>query len=102
MKIAIIGGSGLYKMDGLELVKEHVKETPFGGPSSPIREFKTQDGYHFYFLTRHGDGHVVSPSEINYLANIFALKSLDVTHVISVSAVGSLREDLAPGDFFFQ
>lgn len=96
--IAIIGGSGVYKFDAVELVTEHLLETPFGSPSGKISEVLI-DGYKCFFLPRHGVGHVINPSEINYRANIFALKMLEVDTVISISAVGSLKEEHAPGDF---
>lgn len=97
-KIAIIGGSGVYKFDAVQLIKEHVIETPFGDPSGTISEVQIGDATCF-FLPRHGKSHTISPSEINYRANIYALKLLGVDTVISVSAVGSLREEHAPGDF---
>lgn len=96
--IAIIGGSGVYKFDSVELVTEHEIETPFGAPSGKIAEVNV-NGKKCFFLPRHGVGHAINPSEINYRANIFALKKLGVDTVISVSAVGSLREEHAPGDF---
>lgn len=93
---AVIGGSGLYDMPGLENVQKHDLSTPFGKPSAPI-VVGTLEGKSVAFLARHGIGHHISPSEVNYRANIYALKSLGVTRVISVSACGSLREDYAPG-----
>lgn len=96
-KIGIIGGSGLYKMGGLEEMREVTVETPFGRPSAPILLGKL-DGRESAFLARHGIGHSLSPSEINYRANIFALKALGVERIVSISACGSLREDYAPGD----
>ncbi len=93
---AVIGGSGLYDMPGLEDVKKHEISTPFGNPSAPIVE-GTLEGKRVAFLARHGLGHHISPSEINYRANIYALKTLGVTRIISVSACGSLREDYEPG-----
>jgi 5'-methylthioadenosine phosphorylase len=96
--IGIIGGSGLYSMPGLTNTREvHVK-TPFGDPSDAF-VVGTLEGRRVAFLARHGRGHRISPSEINYRANICALKMLGVTRVISASAVGSLREDLPPLDF---
>ncbi|NIM92451.1 MAG: S-methyl-5'-thioadenosine phosphorylase [Anaerolineales bacterium] len=95
--LGVIGGSGLYAMEGLEDVKEHQIDTPFGDPSSPIVIGDIQ-GKTIAFLARHGIGHVLSPSEVNYRANIFALKSLGIERVLSISACGSLREDYAPGD----
>lgn len=96
-KLAIIGGSGLYNMSGLENQQEHDFETPFGKPSAPI-VVGTLAGQPIAFLARHGLGHFISPGEINYRANIYALKSLGVERIVSVSACGSLREDYAPGD----
>lgn len=95
--LGVIGGSGLYGMDGLENVESRQIDTPFGKPSSPviIGDLKNQ---RIAFLARHGVGHVLSPSEVNYRANIYALKVLGIDRVLSVSAVGSLREDYAPGD----
>ena len=95
--LGIIGGSGLYDMPGLQGVREHAVVTPFGAPSDNLIEGwigATQ----LFFLPRHGRGHRFSPSEINYRANIWALKSRGVTDIVSVSAVGSMREDIAPGD----
>ncbi len=98
IKLAVIGGSGIYKLDSIKLIKEHVVETPFGVPSSKVMEMEV-NGSHFYFLPRHGIGHHITPSEVNYRANIFALKSLGVDTVVSISAVGSLQEQYAPRDF---
>ena len=95
--LGIIGGTGLYAMDGLEQVEERRLQTPFGEPSSPIL-LGTLDGRSLAFLARHGLGHVYSPSEVNYRANVYALKMLGVERLLSVSACGSLREDYAPGD----
>lgn len=94
--IAIIGGSGLYSMRGLEQTEELHIDTPFGKPSAPIT-IGMLEGKRVAFLARHGIGHHISPSEVPYRANIFALKSLGVEQVISISACGSLREDYAPG-----
>ncbi len=96
--IGIIGGSGIYKIDEIEIVDKHTVETPFGMPSDQIVEGKYQ-GHHFFFLPRHGEGHTIMPSEINYRANIFAMKKLGVKNLISVSAVGSLKEELPPTMF---
>ena len=96
-KIAVIGGSGLYSMPGLEDLQERVIETPFGDPSAPIIVGRLE-GQQVAFLARHGIGHHLSPTEINYRANIYALKSLGVERIVGVSACGSLREDFAPGD----
>jgi 5'-methylthioadenosine phosphorylase len=96
-KLAVIGGSGLYAMPGLEDPQEYVPDTPFGKPSAPIVVGKLE-GQSVAFLARHGIGHQLSPGEINYRANLYALKSMGVRQVVSVSACGSLREDYAPGD----
>jgi len=96
-KIAVIGGSGLYSMPGLEEIQELEIETPFGKPSAPIIMGKLAD-QQVAFLARHGVGHQISPSEINYRANIYALKSLGVERIVGISACGSLREDFTPGD----
>ena len=96
-KIAIIGGSGLYSMPGLEDVQERVLTTPFGDPSAPLIVGRLE-GESIAFLARHGIGHHLSPSEINFRANIYALKSLGVERIVSISASGSLREDYALGD----
>ncbi|HBX69177.1 MAG TPA: S-methyl-5'-thioadenosine phosphorylase [Chloroflexi bacterium] len=96
-KLAVIGGSGLYGMPGLENTQEFDFNTPFGKPSAPIAVGELE-GYPVAFLARHGLGHHISPSEINYRANIYALKSLGVEWIVSVSACGSLREEYAPGD----
>ena len=94
--LGVIGGSGLYAMQGLEKVEERVVNTPFGEPSSPIL-IGDLEGQSVAFLARHGRKHTLSPSEVNYRANIWALKSLGVRFVLAVSACGSLREDFAPG-----
>ncbi|EPX63827.1 5'-methylthioadenosine phosphorylase [Cystobacter fuscus DSM 2262] len=96
--IGIIGGSGLYQIDGLENVVWREVATPFGPPSDALC-FGTLEGTPVVFLPRHGRGHRIAPSEINFRANIDALKRSGVTDVLSVSAVGSLREDLPPGTF---
>jgi 5'-methylthioadenosine phosphorylase len=98
VKIGIIGGSGLYTMPGLTETREVRVKTPFGDPSDAIVT-GTLEGRRVAFLARHGRGHRISPSEINYRANICALKMLGVERVISASAVGSLRDDLPPLDF---
>ena len=94
---AVIGGSGLYQIPGLSQVKEHKVDTPFGPTSAPIIEGELE-GNTVLFLSRHGIGHSINPGEVNYRANIYALKSLGVSRVISVNACGSLREDYQPGD----
>ena len=96
--IAIIGGSGLYHMEGLTKLKEIKVTTPFGKPSDSIM-LGSLAGLNIAFLTRHGRGHRIPPSSINYRANIHALKSLGVSRVFSVSAVGSMKEHIQPGDF---
>lgn len=98
MQIGIIGGSGLYSMAGLTETRELRVKTPFGDPSDAIVTGMLE-GKRVAFLARHGRGHRLSPSEINYRANICAMKMLGVERVISVSAVGSLRDDLPPLDF---
>ena len=97
-KLGIIGGSGLYDIGGLENPSWSAIKTPWGAPSDEILSF-TYEGKEVYFLPRHGRGHKISPSNINFRANIDALKQLGVTDIISVSAVGSLKEDLIPGSF---
>jgi 5'-methylthioadenosine phosphorylase len=96
--IGIIGGSGIYDIEGLTKVEWRTVDTPFGKPSDALM-FGELDGQQVVFLPRHGRGHRVPPSELNYRANIDALKRSGVTEIISLSAVGSLREDLAPGRF---
>ncbi len=95
--LAVIGGSGLYAMPGLTDVEEVTITTPFGAPSDSI-VLGTYHGCRIAFLPRHGRGHRYNPSEVPYRANIWALKSLGVKHVVSVSACGSLREHLRPRD----
>jgi 5'-methylthioadenosine phosphorylase len=94
--LAIIGGSGLYNMPGLENPREHNINTSFGKPSAPI-VVGMLEGQRIAFLARHGIGHHITPSEVPYRANIYALKSLGVERIVSISACGSLREDYAPG-----
>lgn len=94
--VGVIGGSGLYMMEGLTKVREIQLNTPFGKPSDAYVK-GTLDGTEFIFLPRHGRGHRWLPTEINFRANIFGMKKLGVERIISVSAVGSLREDIAPG-----
>src|SRR3954447_20619206 len=96
--IGIIGGSGLYQIDGLADVEWRRVESPFGATSDEFC-FGTLDGQPVVFVPRHGRGHVLPPSEINFRANIDALKRCGVTDIVSLSAVGSLREELEPGDF---
>jgi|SRR5688572_3002177 len=94
--LAIIGGSGLYEMPGLRDAREYKIDTPFGKTSAPI-VVGTLEGKRVAFLARHGLGHHITPSEVPYRANIYALKSLGVQRIISISACGSLREEFAPG-----
>ena len=97
-RIGIIGGSGLYKIEGIRNIKEISVATPFGRPSGKfiLGELEGKD---VVFLPRHGVGHLIPPNHINYRANIFAMKKLGVEKIISVSACGSLREELKPLDF---
>ena len=96
--IGVIGGSGVYDIDGLENVRWETVESPFGKPSDQLM-FGRLAGVDLVFLPRHGRGHPLSPTDINFRANIDALKRAGVTDVVSVSAVGSFREELAPGTF---
>jgi len=95
--LAIIGGSGLYNLPGLVDIHENALDTPFGKPSTPVIT-GILEGKRVAFLARHGFGHQISPSEVNYRANIFSLKLLGVQNIVSISACGSLSEDYAPGD----
>jgi 5'-methylthioadenosine phosphorylase len=97
-KLAIIGGSGLYDMEAFKDRKLVKLDTPWGKPSDDILK-TSYNGKEIYFLPRHGRSHSISPSKINFRANIDALKQLEVTDIVSVSAVGSLKEDLSPGKF---
>lgn len=96
--LGIIGGSGLYDLPGLENAQWRAVETPWGEPSDELR-FGEIGGLAVVFLPRHGRGHILSPTDINYRANIDAMKRAGVTDLVSVSACGSFREELAPGDF---
>ncbi len=96
--IGIIGGSGLYAMAGIEGAREVHMKTPFGEPSDAFM-IGTLEGQRVAFLARHGRGHCILPSEINYRANIYAMKDLGVEQILSVSAVGSLREEMRPLEF---
>jgi len=96
-RVGVIGGSGLYEMEGLTDIEQVQLDTPFGPPSDAIT-IGSIEGERVAFLPRHGRGHRLSPSELPARANIYALKSLGVEHIISVSACGSMREDLAPLD----
>lgn len=95
--VGVIGGSGLYALEGLKNVQEVRLQTPYGDPSDAYITGELE-GVPMVFLPRHGRGHRVSPSELNYRANIYGMKKLGVTHLISVSAVGSMKEEIAPGD----
>jgi 5'-methylthioadenosine phosphorylase len=97
-EIGIIGGSGLYNMDGLSNATEERVETPFGDPSE-VFLLGTLEGRKVAFLARHGKGHRILPSELNFKANIYAMKKLGVTSILSVSAVGSLKQEHKPTDF---
>ena len=94
--LGVIGGSGVYQVEGVEAVAEHALETPFGPPSDAVVETRIS-GRTVFFLPRHGRGHRYLPSEVNYRGNVHALKQLGVTHVLAVSAVGSMREEIRPG-----
>ena len=96
--LGIIGGSGLYKIDGLEGLKWKKVSTSWGDPSDKVLQANLNKE-EVYFLPRHGRGHKINPTNINYRANIEALKKMGVTDIVSVSAVGSLQEHLVPGSF---
>jgi 5'-methylthioadenosine phosphorylase len=97
VQLGVIGGSGVYHMQGVSVVAEHQMETPFGKPSDVVVEAQVGDRT-VYFLPRHGRGHVLLPSEVPYRANVHALKQLGVTHLLAVSAVGIMQEHIQPGD----
>src|SRR5499427_1066095 len=97
IRIGIIGGSGLYQMDGLTNVEEVAVETPFGKPSDLYR-VGMLEGKRVAFLARHNRNHTISPSELNFRANIYGFKKLGVEWILSASAVGSLKEELRPLD----
>ena len=97
--LAIIGGTGLYNLPGVEVVEKHEGiNTPWGSPSGAVLKLKI-GGIEFFFLARHGEGHKFTPTDINYRANIAALKFLGVKTIVAFTAVGSLREAIAPRDF---
>lgn len=96
-KIGVIGGSGLYKMEGLEVIEKKNLSTPFGNPSDSFI-IGSLDGADVVFLPRHGTGHRILPSDLNFRANIYGMKELGAEWIISVSAVGSMKENLYPGD----
>ncbi|MEZ0230247.1 MAG: MTAP family purine nucleoside phosphorylase, partial [Planctomycetota bacterium] len=95
-RIGVIGGSGLYELEGFEVRERRALATPFGVPSDEL-VLGTLEGRELIFLPRHGRGHRFSPSEVPYRANIFAMKQLGVSRIISVSAVGSMKEEIHPG-----
>ncbi|MCB2098707.1 MAG: S-methyl-5'-thioadenosine phosphorylase [Parvularculaceae bacterium] len=97
-RIGVIGGSGVYALDALERVEKRAVETPWGAPSGPLT-VGVLGGVEMVFLARHGEGHTIPPSDVNYRANIDAMKRLGVTDILSVSACGSFREELPPGTF---
>jgi 5'-methylthioadenosine phosphorylase len=99
LRIGVIGGSGLYEMPGLLDLREESVQTPFGAPSDSyiIGRLEGVEGVELVFLPRHGRGHKLNPSEVNYRANVFGMKKLGVSWIISVSAVGSLQEPVVPG-----
>lgn len=96
VRTGLIGGTGLYKIEGMEILERAEVQTPFGPPSAPLTRGKI-GGQDVVFLPRHGENHSIMPSEINFRANIWALKSWGVRNVISISATGSLREQIEPG-----
>src|SRR5260370_14500461 len=95
--LGVIGGSGFYQMNGLDKVEMMELEPPFGRPSDPFYQGRIGD-LQVVFLARHGRGHRLLPSEINYRANVFGMKQLGVTHLVSVSTAGSLKEEIRPGE----
>ena len=97
VQLGVIGGSGVYQMEGVEVVAEHRLNTPFGAPSDAVVETHI-DNRSVFFLPRHGRGHVLLPSEVPYRANIYAMKQMGVTHLLAVSAVGIMQEHIQPGD----
>lgn len=96
--LGIIGGSGVYKLEGISIIEEIDITTPYGKPSSAVM-LAELDGHRFLFIPRHGKNHTVLPHEVNYVANIYALKYLGAEYLISVSAVGSLKEEHSPTTF---
>src|ERR1700760_1707484 len=96
--LGIIGGSGIYDLPGLENVRDEVIESPWGEPSAPVRH-GTIAGLPIVFMPRHDRGHRLSPSDINYRANIDVLKRAGVTDLVALSACGSFKEELPPGSF---
>ena len=99
MVLGVVGGSGLYEMEGLTGIERFELDTPYGAPSDALLHAKLEGTDHeLVFLPRHGRGHRVPPHDINYRANICALKKAGVTHLLSISAVGSMKDSIAPGD----
>ncbi|HEY5996802.1 MAG TPA: S-methyl-5'-thioadenosine phosphorylase [Candidatus Deferrimicrobiaceae bacterium] len=96
-KLGIIGGSGLYEIDGMKNVREVKVKTPFGEPSDALVTGEIE-GTPVAFLPRHGRGHLISPSQINYRANVYAMKKIGATAILSISAVGSMKKKIRPGD----
>ncbi len=96
--LGVLGGTGLYDMAGLEVVERRELSTPFGAPSGPV-VLGSLEGRLVAFLARHGEGHRLNPSEVNYRANVYALKAVGVERVVAVSACGSLRQEIEPGRF---
>jgi 5'-methylthioadenosine phosphorylase len=97
VRLGVIGGSGIYQMHGVEIVGEHDIDTPFGSPSDLLVEVRI-GGRTVFFLPRHGKGHRLLPSEVPYRANVHAMKSAGVTHLLAVSAVGIMKKHIQPGD----
>src|SRR5687768_4860189 len=100
ISIGMIGGSGVYQMEGLTILDERTVETPFGAPSDPY-VIGEVDGVQVAFLARHGRGHRFTPSEVNYRANIYGFKTLGVHTILSASAVGSMKEEYHPTNIVF-
>lgn len=100
VEIGLLGGTGLYEIEGMDILQEIDLDTPFGNPSG-LYVIGTLEGKRLAFLTRHGKGHSIVPSDINYRANIFGFKKLGVTRVISTNCVGSLKEEIRPRDIVF-
>ena len=94
--LAVIGGTGLTQLAGLNIIKRELVETPYGDPSSPL-VFGELNGVELIFLPRHGDGHTIPPHQVNYRANIHALREAGIENIIAIAAVGGIREDMAPG-----
>ena len=100
MKLGIIGGSAFYSIDKFEVIKREMASTPYGVASSPV-VYGSINGNEFVFLHRHGFGHTLTPHQINYRANLFALKQLGVTHVVAIAAVGGITKNMTPGKIVF-